>query len=814
MTRRPSISRPRRTLIALGPAVVFILLATGNILLWRQATRVTNDLAMSLSTDMANQTAWRITSLLEERRGDLLHLATVIQHTDARERRERFAIDARGIIGRHPEYGWIGYTDLNGTYLDVISSTGTSYEPPATDFAVSLPPTSMQVNVHTDALWVHLSVSWSDQIADSAAPPAGTVQAVFRMDALLHTVERLATTHDVALAVMVDSVPLIGPTDGVPAVTAERFSFAGASWEVYAVPAPAGRFARLRRETDRWLAAGLVGAFLAGAFLEVIRRRGARLAAHARDLADLAAEREQLSQILHNSPAIAFIWRNTEGWPIEFVSANVRTLGYAPEDLYAGRITFANMVHPDDLGRVTEEVRRFSEAGRESFSQEYRLLTASGEARWVDDHTWVQRLADDTITHYQGIIIDVTERHRAEQALAETERRLHFAIEQVPIPVIIASAPDVAITHFNQAAVDLLTKPAGDLKNIALAEHREYWPTFFPDGRPYPIEDLPLTRAVKRGETTRDAEVIVRRSDGEHWLSASAAPLLDNEGRIVAGIVVFPEITQRKQTEQELIRYRQHLEDLVAERTRQLEAAQEELLRQERLAALGQLIGTVSHEIRNPLGTIRSSVYTIARAVRDHNLGLERALERTERSIQRCDRIIEELLDYARVPKLRVESVHLDTWLNEVLNEEPPPGNIQLERELHADITLRIDRERLRRCLLNLLNNAFQAIQEANRNDGRVSVQAALQSTDAVVTIRDNGIGISADALSKVFEPLYSTKSFGVGLGLSIVRQVVEQHGGRIEIESVEQQGTTVTVRLPLNHDGALRGQERDNSCS
>jgi len=152
-----------------------------------------------------------------------------------------------------------------------------------------------------------------------------------------------------------------------------------------------------------------------------------------------------------------------------------------------------------------------------------------------------------TVNGMIGYTLDNTEQKQAEAELQLREQLLEFAIEQMPMPVIIADAPDVSITRYNSHAVTLLTKPAEDLKTIELEKHREFWPTFYPDGTPYDPDDLPLTRAIKRGDVSRDVEVIIRKEDQDCWVSASAAPLHDEEGKIIAGIVVFPDITERKQ---------------------------------------------------------------------------------------------------------------------------------------------------------------------------------------------------------------------------------------------------------------------------
>jgi rsbT co-antagonist protein RsbR len=150
---------------------------------------------------------------------------------------------------------------------------------------------------------------------------------------------------------------------------------------------------------------------------------------------------KELEHIVNHSPAIFFLWRAAEGWPVEFVSDNVEQFGYTPEDFYTGRVPYTTIVHADDLEQVAAEVTRYSqEEGRTEFSQEYRIITRSGEVRWTNDRTWIRRDAKGNITHYQGIVLDVTEQKQTEverehlqQELIEAQKR---AIQELSTPVI------------------------------------------------------------------------------------------------------------------------------------------------------------------------------------------------------------------------------------------------------------------------------------------------------------------------------------------------------------------------------------------
>ena len=266
------------------------------------------------------------------------------------------------------------------------------------------------------------------------------------------------------------------------------------------------------------------------------------------------------------------------------------------------------------------------------------------------------------------------------------------------------------------------------------------------------------------------------------------------------------EIAERARAEEELRRYREHLEELVKERTRELEKAQAELVRQERLSALGQLTATVAHEIRNPLGTVRTSVFSISDAItRNEMERIGRALKLAERNIVRCDAIITELLDFTRDRVLQKSPTPVDAWLDRMLDElvdqRAIPESIALVRELDANVAVSVDSEHLRRAVINVLENAVDAIREKGpvKEKNRLTVTTKVSGGRLEIRISDTGCGIPEEVMSRVFEPLFSTKSFGIGLGLSIVKSIMEQHDGDVEINSQAGEGTSVTLWLPIS---------------
>jgi signal transduction histidine kinase len=260
------------------------------------------------------------------------------------------------------------------------------------------------------------------------------------------------------------------------------------------------------------------------------------------------------------------------------------------------------------------------------------------------------------------------------------------------------------------------------------------------------------------------------------------------EGGVVG---IRTDISERKKTELEL---QKTLDEL--------QAATERLARQERLSMLGQVAGTVSHELRNPLSAIRNSMALVRQLTAGKTVGVERALDRVDRNVDRCARIIDDILDFTRGRELTREPIGFDGWLSETLAEISLPASVTVRREFLFDDEVALDRERFRQIIVNLVDNAAQALADggwtpADDRQRTITVRTEAAGPHVRLSVADNGPGIPQDRLPKIFEPLFTTKSFGVGLGLPTVRQIVEQHGGTIDVESTVDEGTSFTIWLP-----------------
>ena len=301
-----------------------------------------------------------------------------------------------------------------------------------------------------------------------------------------------------------------------------------------------------------------------------------------------------------------------------------------------------------------------------------------------------------------------------------------------------------------------------------------------------PLAGYPLAVSISRGAATALAD----------WTRQVFVVAFFAIGGALAIAVMMYLIARQIRTNDELATVR--AEKLEAERAR-LEA-ETKLLKIERLAVLGQVTGAIAHELRTPLKALREAVAALREMIADSGSELERPVARMEGSIERCDRMSADLLEYTRTRDMQPTTVGFDQWLNDVIAEQKGWVPFKLSAELRAgNATASFDPDRIRRLLLDLIENACQAMDDLPPDyEKRITVRTGVAPGMVVLTVIDTGPGIPPDDHAHIFEPLFSTKSYGTGLGLSIVKQIVDQHEGIIRIDSEVGHGTRVRVCLPL----------------
>ena len=234
----------------------------------------------------------------------------------------------------------------------------------------------------------------------------------------------------------------------------------------------------------------------------------------------------------------------------------------------------------------------------------------------------------------------------------------------------------------------------------------------------------------------------------------------------------------------------------------ELARAQQELVDRERLAALGELSASIAHEVRNPLGVIFNSVGSLRRLLKPQG-DVALLLDIVGEEADRLNRMVGDLLDYSRPVRPALEPLPLQPLIEEALHsarQQIGPAADGVKDALKVDAgagTLRADGRLLRQAFVNLFLNAYQAMPRS----GTLAVRASRIQPQGVplvaIAIQDTGIGVPVEARAKIFQPFFTTKAMGTGLGLAVVRRIVEGHGGTIELSSAEG-GAEFVLRLPL----------------
>lgn len=301
-----------------------------------------------------------------------------------------------------------------------------------------------------------------------------------------------------------------------------------------------------------------------------------------------------------------------------------------------------------------------------------------------------------------------------------------------------------------------------------------------------PLAGYPLALAVSRGASAALADW--RR---QMWIVAIFAI-----GGALAIALMMYLIARQIHAHDELVVVR--ADKLEAERAR-LEA-ETKLLKVERLAVLGQVTGAVARELRAPLNALREALDTLKGVITTSGTELEKPLMRMEHSLERCDRMSSDLVEYTKTREIQPEIISFDQWLAGFVAEQKSWVPFNLNAELRAGTAIAaIDPDRIQRLLLDLIENACQAMDDMPAEyERRITVRTGIAPGLVVLTVIDTGPGISPENQAHIFEPLFSTKSYGTGLGLSIVKQIVDQHGGIIRVDSEPGHGTRVRVCLPL----------------
>lgn len=531
------------------------------------------------------------------------------------------------------------------------------------------------------------------------------------------------------------------------------------------------------------------------------------------------ARRRELERIITISPAIVFLWRTDVGWPVEYVSDNIEQWGYTPAELVGGAVAYSSIIHPDDLARVGEEVQQYRDGEINNFVQEYRIIQKSGTVRWIEDRTWARRDEKGEVTHFQGVVVDITERKQAEAAqhalLNGLRAVLQIADELIACPTedaLYLRAVELARGRLGLERCGILIR-SGDVvrgtygtgaQGVTTDEHQHR----------FPIDANWKERLRARGPEESRWQLVEEPyyvwengAFADYGIGWVALTQIQSTTREPIGLfcndTAFSKSSPDSITQEIVAVYCSLLGNMVA-RKRVEKDQQDALARQRdmlertnRLNSLGLLAAGMAHEINNPLQGMTSHLRVVERAL-PNNPVARSSLSSVDRGIETIAALVKKLLFLGATEKGgEISDVRecVDN-VSQLLSGPLKRSRVKVETAFPSQrVMLSIPRSDLSQVILNLMINA----RDAMPNGGVIRIAFEAREKTGMLRIQDTGPGIPPEVLANLFTPFFTTKGVkGTGLGLSVANSLVRGHQGEMSVESPPGQGAIFTLSLPI----------------
>jgi PAS domain S-box-containing protein len=528
-------------------------------------------------------------------------------------------------------------------------------------------------------------------------------------------------------------------------------------------------------------------------------------------------ESEEKLRHLFESVTDGIFAMDLNGAYTEFNQRILEMHGLSSKEEILGKSSF-ELIAPRDAERAMGGMQEALEQGA-VVRQEFTALKADGSEFPVEVSGAVLKDASGNPVGIIGITRDITERKRAERAVQEAREYAESIVDTVREPLVVLDAGLRLISASRSFYQTFQMTPEETERQLLYDLCNRQWD--IPRLRELLEKVLPENTVFDDFEVEHDFPTLGRRT---MLLNAQRIYRTANETQLI--LLAIEDITERKRAEEELKEYSERLEEIVEERTRELRDAQEQLIRREKLAVLGQLAGGVGHELRNPLGAIKNAAYFLNMVLEEPESEVKEALEIMAKEVATSEKIISSLLDFARAKPPTRRKVDVNDLVRNALSRATVPEKVEVVTQLEELPAILADPDQLGQVFANIILNGFQAMPEGGQLVVKTSEvsEKPPRSGWVAVSFADTGVGIPEENLGKLFEPLFTTKAKGIGLGLAVTRTLVEGHGGTIEIQSPSTlrrgsgqaglrtgevgKGSTFTVRLPIGRGPALSEAE------
>jgi len=500
-------------------------------------------------------------------------------------------------------------------------------------------------------------------------------------------------------------------------------------------------------------------------------------------------QHELTSKIIETIPLRVF-WKDSD---LHYLGCNMsfaRDAGKnSPEELL-GKDDF-QMGWKEQAEMYRADDQRVMDSDTPKLSIEEPQTTPTGERTWL--RTSKVPLHNDAgeVFGLLGTYEDVTERVEAQQQL-ERHNAVLLAQQETSPDAILVVDDTARIVSCNRRFIDLWKIPE---KLVEAGVDEPVLRTVMAQMSD-PEAFLARIRYLEEHKSEKSHEEL-QLKDGR-VIDRYSSPAIGLEGKYFGRVWYFRDITGRKQTEEQILTLNKDLESKVEERTKQLLGAQDELVRKEKLALLGQVAGSVGHELRNPLGVMNNAVYFLQTVLADADETTGEYLNIIKDEIAAADRIVSDLLDSVRTKPPQPTRVGVRDVIDQTLRKLTVPATITVTLDITETLPpVWVDARQIQQVFRNLVSNGLEAMQEG----GALTIRAVANRQDDTVSVsvRDTGCGMAPEVLARLFQPLVTTKTSGIGLGLVVVKNLTEANCGTVTVESAVGLGTTFTVVLPTN---------------
>ena len=220
-------------------------------------------------------------------------------------------------------------------------------------------------------------------------------------------------------------------------------------------------------------------------------------------------------------------------------------------------------------------------------------------------------------------------------------------------------------------------------------------------------------------------------------------------------------------------------------------------MKTERFAATGELAAMVAHDLRNPLQGIANGAYFLRKLIKNEDSSTKEVFDLIVEAVQHSNKIVSDLLEYSRDIRLYLEETSPSLLVTDALSNVGIPPNIQISNTENVEEKMKIDTDKMKRVLTNLIKNSIDAMP----NGGNLTIATKELGTNIQFLVSDTGVGMTKETMEKLWTPLFTTKAQGMGFGLAICKRIVEAHGGKISVDSIFGKGTTFTIIVPRKNE-------------